>query len=644
MSTNPQSHRESPAKIFISYRREDTQQIAGRLFDRLADTFGEELVLKDVDSIPYGVDFRDYSTRLVQESRIVLVLIGPQWLQRQANGARRIDDEADLVRLEIEASLRHCAAVIPVLVGEAEAPKAADLPASIASLAYRNAARLRHDPDFRVDSDRLIRRLREIFAEPVPIVVRTATVGVAQDSLTSSASASASSSIASKPKGEEATTPEALGIIASKALPEARLAVVHEPSSSVSSVASLQAQALASEVPETTAAGGGSPPANNVFTMLRRTEVANLAPVALALCLIGSVAIFGAPYLASLTEEPAPKIASGADEGATPEPDDDASSNLPTSDHGSDAAESTAPPPTFEDIAETLSPGHTSDAAGSVAYPPRYENIAEIMSLDVTSLQKPGAGTCAGEVQALGDPPIEFCWCPAGSFKMGSPADDPAADDYEKPQVDVTLTNGFWIGKTEVTRGQWTAVMGTAPWTTLSGDPGPESDDVAATYISWEQAQEFCDILSSRERGQWRLFGWRYALPTEAQWEYACRAGTTTRYSFEGEDVGLTEYAWVGEAVSGTYPHPVGRKRANPWGLLDMHGNVEEWCRDMSDRLIHALPGGVDPYHSEGATHIVRGGSWADHPLNAISAQRAQSGVNGPSRFVGLRMVCVPAE
>ena len=199
---------------------------------------------------------------------------------------------------------------------------------------------------------------------------------------------------------------------------------------------------------------------------------------------------------------------------------------------------------------------------------------------------------------------------PAGKFTMGDDAG-----------VAVTLTKPFKLGKYEVTQGDFKKVMGKEPRVVRNADR-----DSPAAYVSWDDATKFCEKLTELERKSRILKAdEEYRLPTEAEWEYACRAGTTTAFSFGDDESKLGEYAWWGafdsealtkgkhKAGPGTaarepYTHKVGTKKPNPWGLRDMHGNVEEWC---SDWYAEKLSGGTDPVGpEEGELRVTRGGCW----------------------------------
>lgn len=208
------------------------------------------------------------------------------------------------------------------------------------------------------------------------------------------------------------------------------------------------------------------------------------------------------------------------------------------------------------------------------------------------------SGSRAGEQKIFEIAPgvsMTFCWCPAGEFTMGSPPSEVGRSSDEE-QVKVTLSKGFWMAKTEVTQAQWQAVMGANP-SHFKGSTLPVEE------VSWPDAQEFLEKLNARLGSE---DGGTMALPTEAQWEYAARAGQSGAYSGGA----LDQVAWYDDN-SGSTTHPVGTKRANAWGLQDMSGNVWEWCADWYDE---DLAGGVDPRgRLSGTPRVLRGGSWSNY-------------------------------
>ena len=215
---------------------------------------------------------------------------------------------------------------------------------------------------------------------------------------------------------------------------------------------------------------------------------------------------------------------------------------------------------------------------------------------------------------------------PAGKFRMGSP---------HGLQVDVTLTKGFYLGKTEVTQGQWRAVMETTPW--KGKENVREGDNYPANYVNWEDAQAFCKKLSLKE-------GASYRIPTDAEWEYACRGGTTTRFSFGDDESRLGMVAWFSENtddIGEEYAHEVGQKQANPFGLYDMHGNVYEWCEDA---YLEKLRGGTDPLVSTGGSgRVYRGGGWSGGAAWCSSAYRYGIPPSSRAYGVGFRVARSPS-
>jgi formylglycine-generating enzyme required for sulfatase activity len=204
----------------------------------------------------------------------------------------------------------------------------------------------------------------------------------------------------------------------------------------------------------------------------------------------------------------------------------------------------------------------------------------------------------------LGGASMDFVKVEAGTFTMGSPSSEVGRRSHEGPQHEVTISNGFYLGKYEVTQGQWEAVMGTSPW---SGQNYVQSNvDNPAVYVSWNDAQAFVQKLNVAAGDS------LYRLPSEGEWEYACRAGTTTRWSFGEDESKLKDYAWYTDNawdVGEEYAHKVGTKLSNGWGLYDMHGNVYEWCVDRYGS--YSSSSQTDPQgSSSGSERVVRGGGF----------------------------------
>jgi formylglycine-generating enzyme required for sulfatase activity len=237
---------------------------------------------------------------------------------------------------------------------------------------------------------------------------------------------------------------------------------------------------------------------------------------------------------------------------------------------------------------------------------------------------------------------MELVLIPSGEFLMGSHDTDQSAEDDEKPQHRVQITRPFYLGATEVTQGQYQAVMGENP----SNFKG--SDDLPVETVSWLDAVKFCNKLSEREGRKpcYRIEGVAvtiaggdgYRLPTEAEWEYACRAGSSTRYPFGDDENGLGGFAWYGKTSEGK-THPVGQKRPNAWGLHDMLGNVWEWCSDGYDFDYYKQLPVDDPPGADGASYrVIRGGGWSIEPRYCRSAFRLGNAPGDRSYSLGLRL------
>ncbi len=220
---------------------------------------------------------------------------------------------------------------------------------------------------------------------------------------------------------------------------------------------------------------------------------------------------------------------------------------------------------------------------------------------------------------------MQFVKIPEGKFIMGAPGEETYSDNDERPLHEVAIGNDFYMGVYEVTQKQWEEVMGENPSYFVG-------DELPVEKVSWVEANKFIDQLNKMEDTD------TYRLPTEAEWEYAARAGTDTAFSFGDDEGMLAEYGWYGD-VSEDKTWPVGMKEANPWGLYDVHGNVAEWVADEYHSNYQKAPtdgsewtGGVD-------RRVFRGGSWENAEPNCRSANRDSIGEGSHKNYIGFRIL-----
>lgn len=261
----------------------------------------------------------------------------------------------------------------------------------------------------------------------------------------------------------------------------------------------------------------------------------------------------------------------------------------------------------------------------------------------------PPAAPVAGDSWTEPRTGMVFKWIPEGCFLMGSPEDEAGRNPDEGPRHQVCLS-GFWMGKTEVTVGQWRAIMGSDPSLIKNSDAYP------VDMVSWEMASEFASKLNG-------LAGGGFRLPTEAEWEYACRAGSQTPFA-TGETLSHEEATFDKRFSLPAAPLEPRRKSrrkaakpkpkprpgvhttaaanypANAFGLHDMHGNLWEWCEDIYDAEFYARSPATNPRNDgEGASRVLRGGSWVTKQETLRSANRGSAWPNLSTAFYGLRLV-----
>lgn len=220
---------------------------------------------------------------------------------------------------------------------------------------------------------------------------------------------------------------------------------------------------------------------------------------------------------------------------------------------------------------------------------------------------------------------MEFVLMPAGEFDMGSPSNEAGRNESEEPVHHVKIGKAFYMGKYEVTQKQWRSIMGKEP-SLFKGDELPVES------VSWSDVQNFITKLNQKEGEN------KYRLPTETEWEYAVRAGTTTRYSFGDEESKLDDYAWYGENAGGK-SHDVGLKKPNPWGLYDMHGNVWEWVQDEWHNDYNGAPTDGSSWEGNGSLRVIRGGAWNNSIRRCRSAYRNSTVMGTRLDIIGFRLL-----
>ncbi|MCC4768095.1 SUMF1/EgtB/PvdO family nonheme iron enzyme [Methanosarcina sp. DH1] len=262
---------------------------------------------------------------------------------------------------------------------------------------------------------------------------------------------------------------------------------------------------------------------------------------------------------------------------------------------------------------------------------PRNKNTGSVSKPEVTNIGNKGIyeESKKYEIPKTFTSPstgMEFVLIPAGEFMMGSPSGEKGRFDDEDPAHKVTIGYSFYMGKYPVTQKQWKKVMGDNP-STFKGESRPVES------IFWEDVQEFIKKLNKNEGAS------KYRLPSEAEWEYCCRASTQTRYFFGDNESKLDEYAWYDDN-SGSETHPVGQKKSNKWGLYDIVGNVWEWVQDKWHHNYLVTPSDGSAWEDDySSSHVVRGGSWSYPARRCRSADRRRNLPESCKSDIGFRLL-----
>ena len=562
--------------IFICYRRGEDAAAAGRLYDRLEHTFGHEQLFLDVDNIPPGEDFTTFLRQHVAACDVMLVLIGRGWLTAtDKTGRRRLDNPDDFVRIEIASGLAQGKRVIPVLVGhDVTMPGPKDLPKELMPLTHRQAIRIAQDR-FKDDAERLARVLKKVLAEVEAKKAeerrQSAEVPREQDR--------------KERKGAQLEPPPP------QAGPK-RLAEVEEERK----YSPIAAQSS------------------------RKTPVLISAAAALLLLVSGAAYLAwdifgGAGRQPSVATRSAPR-APGQSPSETLDPERPAAV-APGASSRSEMPPRPTGPPDNADRDRGASESSEEEGAGS---PPGVSTTI-IAPEPQEAMTKPAPSplptaplrtvTKGGVFQdcSICPPMIEV---PTGSFQMGNRG----GDSTEQPVHEVELKHRFAIGIREVTYGEWMACVkdqGCKQVPELASTP----EQLPMRNVSWSDAVQYNQWLKKVTQKPYRL-------PTEAEWEYAARANSSTRYWW-GNDLSLVyanckgcggEWNRDAPAKAGSYP-------ANPFGIYDMNGSVWEWVSDCWHTNYKSAPNDGRSWETPGCQQrVLRGGSWRDDPRLVSSFSR----------------------
>lgn len=643
------------AKIFISYRREDSQHQADRLHAALSRKMPKKNIFIDVDNIPVGVDFVKHLDQQVGECDVLLALIGPDWLEAKnpQNGNRRLDDPKDFVRIEIASALKRGIPVAPVLLDGAAFPPEHRLPEDLRALTRRNGVEVRR-LTFDADAERLIRGLnltRASAAKPQPRHASTH----GQSSPTPSA-------------GAPRWMGPAVGI-SLLAVGGSTYAWFGNPGDwrrlkATASETAAPAEPYLSALVDTgkggidpgqspvapMQSGGLSPPLTEFSTppVPIATPAADSAARAVvvkrlqaALSTLGFYSGGADGAVGSGTRSAAQSFASAQGIAAP----DLAAGPLADAEAFATRAEQAALVWATQEAAAWRLAKDATTRAPLDAYLREFPNGPNVTAARsrITALTPPAAtattpAPTVATASALraGESFRDCSGCPqmvsipSGNFLMGSPASETGRFNDEGPQRRVSVP-AFAAGKYEVTWTEYEACVA-AGACEAAEDDGFGKGSRPVTGVSWDDAKRYAAWLSSR-------VGKTYRLLTEAEWEYSARAGSQTRWGFGDSESSLGYHAWYA-SNSNSATHPVGRKAASAFGLYDMHGNVWEWVEDCYANSYSAGQPSDGSSSTQGrcSVRVGRGGSWINDPQGLRSAFRSWNTTTARNNLLGFRV------
>ena len=605
------------AKIFISYRREDSQHQADRLHAALSKRIPKRNIFIDVDNIPVGVDFVQHLDQQVAQCDVLLALIGPDWLEAKnpQTGKRRLDDPKDFVRIEIASALKRGIPVAPVLLDGAPFPSENRLPEDLKALTRRNGVEVRR-LTFDADAERLVRGLE---------LTRAAAAAKPVPSRPTRAAGPAGSASWIGPA-------VALGLLV---LGGGAFAWFGNPGDwrglGAQPVSTVPAEAVAptsTPVQVTTADPAPAAPDNASPSPAVRADDPAVRSAAVRqiqqnLKTLGHYSGAADGAIGSAIRAAAQAFATGQSITA---PD---LANAPIADLE-----------LFALITDQRVLEWASDEAAVWHVAKDADTRAPLDAYLRDFPNGPNAAAARSRIASMTRSPAEnFRDCsdcpqmvsiPAGSFMMGSPASEADRYDDEGPQRRVTVP-AFAAGKYEVTWAEWGRCVTAGACASLTAD-GFGGGSRPVTNVSWNEAVAYTKWLSNKTRQTYRLL-------SEAEWEYAARAGSSGRWSFGENEGSLGSHAWY-SSNSGSATQAVGTKTANAFGLHDMHGNVFEWVQDCFENSYSAgQPSNGSAYQGGSCSlRVDRGGSWGNDPQNLRSADRFRSEPSVRYGILGFRV------